>query len=96
MSVSRSRRSAPVASPNTSDPGIPLTTTTTTAEDLLAGAQRALCLGIGGGGDVVGTMVAAAAARELGTPAELGGVTWERLPIDPIPGPRRIVEINDA
>jgi hypothetical protein len=52
-------------------------------------------LGIGGGGDVVGALATASLCRRLGTPAVLGGVTWERLPIDPIPGPRRLDEIVD-
>ncbi|CAB4932491.1 unannotated protein [freshwater metagenome] len=55
-----------------------------------------LCLGIGGGGDVVGTMAGAAAARELGARVELGGLTWERGPVDPLPGPRRITELDRA
>ena len=35
-------------------------------------------------------------AEELGTPAVLGGLTWERRPIDPLPGPRRLAEVRDA
>jgi len=67
-----------------------------TADELLTGATRALCLGIGGGGDVVGALAAAAYAESLGTPAEVGGLTWERRPIDPLPGPRRIDELEHA
>jgi hypothetical protein len=33
-------------------------------------------------------------ARQLGTPAVVGGLTWERRPIDPGPGPRRIDELS--
>jgi hypothetical protein len=50
-------------------------------------------LGIGGGGDVVGALAAVRRCEELGTPARLGGVSWERLPIDPRPGPRPVDEI---
>ncbi len=50
-------------------------------------------LGIGGGGDVVGALAAVRRCEELGTPAHLGGVSWERLPIDPRPGPRPVDEI---
>ncbi len=53
-------------------------------------------MGIGGGGDVAGALAAAGAAEEAGTPAELGGITWERRPIDPIPGPRTLDEISGA
>jgi hypothetical protein len=52
------------------------------------GAQRVLVLGIGGGGDVVGSLALARHCEQLGTPFALGGVAWERMPIDPHPGPR--------
>jgi len=53
-------------------------------------------LGIGGGGDVVGSLAVARRCEELGTPFVVGGVAWERLPIDPKPGPRPIAEIENA
>ncbi len=53
-------------------------------------------LGIGGGGDVVGALGIALACERLGTPAVLGGMTWERRLIDPLPGPRGAVEILGA
>ena len=59
----------------------------------MRGASRALVLGIGGGGDVVGALAAADLCRRLGTDVVMGGVTWERLPIDPQPGPRSAAEI---
>src|SRR4051812_49982539 len=62
------------------------------APDVLRGARRALCIGIGGGGDVVGTLAAAGIAAAGRTEAVLGGLTWERGPIDPLPGPRRLAE----
>ena len=49
---------------------------------------------MGGGGDVVGALAIARACESLGTPARLGGVAWERFPIDPHPGPRRLDEIR--
>ena len=55
-----------------------------------------MVLGIGGGGDVVGALAAAHLCRRLGVPPRLGGVTWERLPIDPRPGPRSADEITGA
>ena len=60
----------------------------------LAGARRVLCLGIGGGGDVAGALVVAEAAGALGVPALVGGLTWERRPIDPHPGPRPLRELE--
>lgn len=62
----------------------------------LADAQGVMCLGIGGGGDCVGAYAIAEIARGLGTPAHAGGITWERRPIDPLPGARRLDEVRDA
>jgi hypothetical protein len=62
--------------------------------DLIRNARRALVIGIGGGGDVVGALATARLCESLGTEFELGGVAWERFDIDPHPGPRRIDEIR--
>jgi hypothetical protein len=65
--------------------------------DALREARRPLCLGIGGGGDVVGALATAEHCRiEYGARPVLGGVTWERRPIDPEPGPRAAAEIEGA
>jgi hypothetical protein len=65
--------------------------------DALPQARRPLCLGIGGGGDVVGALATAEHCRlEYGARPVLGGVTWERRPIDPEPGPRSAAEIEGA
>ncbi|MBW3652242.1 MAG: DUF1152 domain-containing protein [Actinobacteria bacterium] len=61
----------------------------------LAAAQRVLAVGIGGGGDVVGALAVAELAGALATPAVIGGLSWERRPIDPLPGPRRMSEIAE-
>jgi hypothetical protein len=53
-----------------------------------------LSVGIGGGGDVVGALATADLARDAGLRAHVGGVTWERRPIDPHPGPRRLDEVE--
>jgi hypothetical protein len=69
----------------------------TDAEQLLRDARRPLVIGIGGGGDVVGALATAEHARIYhGADPVLGGVTWERRPIDPLPGPRRADEIDGA
>jgi hypothetical protein len=49
---------------------------------------------MGGGGDVVGALATARLCESLGTEVRLGGVAWERLPIDPHPGPRSVAEIR--
>ena len=66
------------------------------AEALLAAARRPLVLGIGGGGDVVGALATAELCRAHGARPVVGGVTWERRPIDPTPGPRAEDEIEGA
>jgi hypothetical protein len=66
------------------------------ADALLSAALRPLVLGIGGGGDVVGALATAELCRAHGARAVVGGVTWERRPIDPKPGPRAEAEIEGA
>ena len=63
---------------------------------MFGSASSVLSLGIGGGGDVVGALAVADLARATGLGARVGGVTWERRPIDPIPGPRRLEELQGA
>lgn len=52
--------------------------------------MRALVVGIGGGGDVVGSIAVARQLEADGRECVLGGVAWERFPVDPYPGPRPI------
>jgi hypothetical protein len=66
------------------------------ADALLSSSRRPLVLGIGGGGDVVGALATAEACRAHGARPVVGGVTWERRPIDPAPGPRAEAEIEGA
>lgn len=67
------------------------------AEVVLRGAKRPLVIGMGGGGDVVGALATAESLRLYdGARPVLGGLAWERRPIDPVPGPRRIGEIEGA
>jgi hypothetical protein len=63
----------------------------------LATAKRPLILGIGGGGDVVGALAVAEHCRLFhGADPIVGGVSWERRPIDRQPGPRTSAEIENA
>ena len=67
------------------------------ADACLTRSRRPLVIGIGGGGDVVGALATAETARlYAGASPVLGGVTWERQPIDPLPGPRATAEIEGA
>jgi len=65
------------------------------AEQVLAAARRPLVIGIGGGGDVVGALATAEACRlSHGASPVVGGTTWERMVIDPLPGPRPLDELE--
>ncbi|MBV9683377.1 MAG: DUF1152 domain-containing protein [Solirubrobacterales bacterium] len=67
------------------------------AELLLRRTRRPLVIGMGGGGDVVGALATAEATRLYdGAEPVLGGLTWERRPFDPVPGPRSVGEITGA
>jgi hypothetical protein len=67
------------------------------AEVVLRCSRRPLILGMGGGGDVVGALATAESLRLYDRAAPIvGGLAWERRPIDPVPGPRRAAEIEDA
>ncbi|MCY4262824.1 MAG: DUF1152 domain-containing protein [Candidatus Dadabacteria bacterium] len=71
-------------------------------EEILKNSKKAILLGIGGGGDVVGTLPTANLLETNGTKCVLGGLSWERFTIDPDPGPRKLEEarcvraINDV
>jgi hypothetical protein len=63
----------------------------------LATAKRPLVIGIGGGGDVVGALAVAEHCRLFhGASPIVGGVAWERVVVDPEPGPRPAAEIDNA
>jgi hypothetical protein len=62
-------------------------------DERVGAARRALVLGIGGGGDVIGALALGRRCEQLGTTFALGGVAWERFARDPRPGPRPVAEI---
>jgi hypothetical protein len=64
-------------------------------EVLVKESSYALVLGVGGGGDVVGTLPTSRYLRWLGVRTIVGGLTWERYVNDPEPGPRKMEEIVD-
>jgi len=53
-----------------------------------------LVLGMGGGGDTVTAAILRRVLSLFGVKAVIGGVVWERFPIDPVPGPIRLEELN--
>ncbi len=65
-------------------------------EDLIRASSRALVIGVGGGGDVVGALAAARFLEFCGLKFVLGGLSWERSVYDPIPGPRKLSEVRNV
>jgi hypothetical protein len=65
-------------------------------EDLIRASSRALVIGVGGGGDVVGALAAARFLEFYGLEFVLGGLSWERSVFDPIPGPRTRSEVENV
>jgi hypothetical protein len=69
---------------------------TQSLENLLRSARRALVVGVGGGGDVVGALVTARFLEFCGLEFRLGGLSWERSVYDPLPGPRTVEEVENV
>lgn len=67
-----------------------------TIENLAKRGDRALVIGIGGGGDVVGSIPTVRYLRSIGVETLIGGLSWERYVNDPDPGPRKVSEMKNA
>jgi len=65
-------------------------------ETIIRSASRALVIGVGGGGDVVGALAVARFLESCGLEFFLGGLSWERSVYDPIPGPRKLCETRNV
>jgi hypothetical protein len=65
-------------------------------EETIRSSSRALVVGVGGGGDVVGALATARFLEFCGLKFFLGGLSWERSVIDPLPGPRSLAEVRDV
>ena len=63
-------------------------------EQILRQSSRALIIGVGGGGDIVGALATARFLEFFGMHFHLGGLPWERFVYDPKPGPRSLLEIE--
>jgi len=64
-------------------------------EEIVKNSKKALVFGIGGGGDIVGTLPTVNLLETNGTQCILGGLSWERFSIDPDPGPRKLEEARN-
>jgi len=64
-------------------------------EKIIKKSKKAILLGIGGGGDIVGTIPTARLLNMFNIDCILGGLPWERSVRDPIPGPRSFNEIKN-
>lgn len=58
--------------------------------------KRALLFGMGGGGDIVGTVPTASFLKEFGLEVYHGSIVWDRIVVDPKPGPRAIEELENV
>jgi hypothetical protein len=73
-----------------------MTTASPSLEDLIRASSRALVIGVGGGGDVVGALATARFLEFCGLEFVLGGLSWERSVFDPVPGPRPLEEVENV
>jgi len=65
-------------------------------EEILRTTTKALVLGVGGGGDIVGTIPTARFLEQFGIACVLGGLSWERFVYDPQPGTRTLAEVTQV
>ncbi len=64
--------------------------------DILKNSKKALLIGIGGGGDIVGTIPTGDLLGMFGIECVYGGISWERSVFDPVPGPRTFEETRNV
>lgn len=65
-------------------------------KEVVGGLNSLLVIGIGGGGDVVGSVPTYLDAVRDGLRAWLGSVLWERFASDPKPGPIEVNELKNS
>ena len=65
-------------------------------KEILDNSKKALLIGIGGGGDIVGTIPTSDLLAMFGVECVYGGISWERSVFDPVPGPRTFEETVNA
>ncbi len=65
-------------------------------KEIIKNSHKALLIGIGGGGDIVGTIPTADLLEMFGVECVFGGLSWERSVFDPLPGPRAFDETKNV
>lgn len=65
-------------------------------KEIIKNSNKALLIGIGGGGDIVGTIPTADLLQMFGIESVFGGLSWERFTYDPLPGPRTFEESDNV
>ena len=70
--------------------------TTKSLKEIIKKSHKALLIGIGGGGDIVGTIPTADLLEMFGIECIYGGLSWERSVFDPVPGPRTFEESKNV
>jgi len=65
-------------------------------EIVLTNSRRALVIGAGGGGDVLGAYVVGKFLELHSIEVILGGVAWQNPRVDPMPGPRKLSEVQNV
>jgi hypothetical protein len=73
-----------------------MTSSVLSLEDLVRASTHALVIGVGGGGDVAGALATARFIEFCGLKFTLGGLSWERIVYDPVPGPRKLSEARNV
>ncbi len=66
--------------------------TSKSLKEIIQNSHKALLIGIGGGGDIVGTIPTADLLGMFNIECIYGGLSWERSVFDPVPGPRAFEE----
>lgn len=70
--------------------------TSKSLKEIILNSHKALLIGIGGGGDIVGTIPTADLLEMFGIDCVYGGISWERSVFDPVPGPRTFEETKNV
>ncbi|MFA9409107.1 MAG: DUF1152 domain-containing protein, partial [Candidatus Dadabacteria bacterium] len=65
-------------------------------KEIIRNSKKALLIGIGGGGDIVGTIPTADLLQMFDIECVYGGLSWERFTYDPMPGPRTFEETKNV